>query len=64
MNEKLQFCGICNGKSVYLVCVECLIDFCKICVGIYLVDYLDNYKIVKYEDKKNIFVLLKCYRYY
>lgn len=48
MNKELKFCGICNGKSVYLVCVECLIDFCKICVGIYLVDYLDNYKIVKY----------------
>lgn len=52
MNEKLQLCGICNGKNAHLVCVECPIDLCKTCVGIHLVYYPDNHKIVKYEDKK------------
>lgn len=63
-NEELQLCGLCNRKSAHLVCVECPIDLCKTCVGIHLVDYPDNHKIVKYQDKRNTLVLPKCHTHY
>lgn len=64
INEEFQLCGICNGNSADLVCVECPIDLCKTCVGIHLVDYPDNHKIVKYQDKRNTLVFPKCHTHY